>query len=226
MSHAPAADASALAPIDALGQTEYVRRTFGYSPGKLAMWLFLASDAMGFVGLISTYIVLRYGYVGTEWIPSTGAFGASNDAGPMEGLPHLAPILTGINTFILIVSSFTMVLALNAISHGNKKGLVTWLFATILCGATFLGIQVYEYQHLIHTGLVMSAHPYASTFYITTGFHGAHVLSGVIYLTCIWIGALRGKYTQDNHSPVELVGLFWHFVDLVWIVLFTIIYLF
>jgi cytochrome c oxidase subunit III len=214
-------NSAALAPYDALGQEEYGRRTFGYSPGKLAMWLFLASDAMGFVGLICTYIILRYAYPGTEWRPTTGEFGAEGG-----GLPALAPVLTGINTFILIISSFTMVLALNAISKGNRKGLVTWLLATILCGATFLGIQVYEYQHLIHTGLVASAHPYASTFYITTGFHGAHVLTGVIYLTCIWIGALRGKYTKESHSPVELVGLFWHFVDLVWIVLFTIIYLF
>ncbi len=222
MSNSPA-----IAPIDSLGQAEFGRRTFGFSPGKLAMWLFLASDAMGFVGLIGAYIVLRFGYVGEGWRPTTGDFGAIGaDGNAIAGLPALDPILTGVNTFILIVSSYTMVRALDAIGKGNQAGLKKWLFATIALGAVFLGVQVYEYQHFIHQGFVMSAHPYASTFYITTGFHGAHVLAGVIYLTCVWIGALRGKYTKESHSPVELVGLFWHFVDLVWIVLFTIVYLF
>ncbi len=226
MSQAPAANAG-LAPIDAMGQTEYGRRTFGFTPGKFGMWLFLSSDAMGFVGLIGTYIVTRFAYPAPTWRPETGEFNALNHAGEaVQGLPILDPILTGINTFLLILSSCTMVAALHAIGKGNQRGLVLWLGATILGGATFLGIQVYEYQKLLHEGLVMSAHPYASTFYICTGFHGAHVLAGVIYLTCIWIQSLRGKYTADNHSQVELVGLFWHFVDLVWIVLFTIIYLF
>lgn len=215
---------AALAPIDTLGQTEYSRRTFGFTPGKFAMWLFLASDAMGFVGLLSAYIVLRYANPSATWRPETGNWIAGAEGA--EGLPALAPILTGINTFILIVSSFTMVLALDAIQKGNQKGLKLFLGITALCGMTFLGIQVYEYQHLLHAGLTMYVHPYGATFYICTGFHGAHVLAGVIYLTCIWIKAARGGYTKENHSAVELVGLFWHFVDLVWIILFTIIYLF
>lgn len=216
MSHAPA-----LAPIDALGQAEYGRRTFGFTPGKFAMWLFLASDAMGFVGLIGAYIVLRFAFPGASWIPTTGEWG-----GETPGLPSLDPYITGVNTFILIVSSFTMVLALDAIQKGSRAGLLKYLGATILCGVTFLGVQVYEYQHLMHLGLKIYSHPYGATFYACTGYHGAHVLSGVIYLTCVWIGAFRGKYTAENHSAVELVGLFWHFVDLVWIILFTIIYLF
>jgi heme/copper-type cytochrome/quinol oxidase subunit 3 len=218
---APTSTAVALAPIDALGQTEYGRRTFGFTPGKFAMWLFLASDAMGFVGLIGAYIVLRFSYPDAGWRPTTGEWG-----GEAAGLPPLDPIITGVNTFILIVSSFTMVLALDAIQKGNQRGLLKWLGATILAGATFLGVQVYEYAHLLHVGLKMYSHPYGATFYMCTGFHGAHVLSGVIYLTCIWIRAARGAYTAANHSPVELVGLFWHFVDLVWIILFTIVYLF
>ncbi len=211
---------SNLAPIDALGQTKYSLKRFGYTPGKFAMWLFLASDAMGFVGLIGAYIILRASMPGELWRPLVGDW---TEAG---GLPHLDPILTGINTFILIISSFTMVLALDAIQKGKQAGLKLWLGATILGGATFLGIQVYEYYHLMHAGLHVGSHLYGATFFVCTAFHGMHVLSGVIYLSCIWIAAARGKYTAENHSAVELVGIFWHFVDLVWIILFTIIYLF
>ncbi len=213
----------AIAPhIDDLGQTEYSKRKFGFSPGKFAMWLFIAQDAMGFVGLISAYIVLRSAHPGTEWRPTVGDYGMEGHA----GLPELNKFLTGINTFILIVSSFTMVLALDSVQRGAIGRLKLFLFATIALGATFLGIQVYEYRHLMSEGMHMNAGPYASTFFMCTGFHGAHVFAGVVYLTCIWIGALRGKFSATNYSPIELAGLFWHFVDLVWIILFTIIYLF
>lgn len=214
----------AIAPIDALGQAEYGRRTFGFTPGKFAMWLFLASDAMGFVGLISAYIVLRWSNPAATWIPSEGDWSVAGE-GSTKGLPHLAPILTGINTFILILSSFTMVLALDACQRGDRARLLRWLAATAIGGMVFLGVQVYEYSHLLHQGLAMWHHPYGATFYMCTGFHGAHVLTGVIYLWCIWANALKGKYGAANSSPVELVGLFWHFVDLVWIILFTIMYL-
>jgi cytochrome c oxidase subunit 3 len=115
--------------------------------------------------------------------------------------------------------------AVSAIQAGKQAGLKMWLGLTIVGGLAFLGLQVYEYWHLIHIGFVMNQHPFASTFYACTGFHGAHVLSGVIYLTCVWIKAMRGGYAADNYSGVEIVGLFWHFVDLVWIIIFTIIYL-
>lgn len=193
-------------------------KKLGYTPGKIAMWLFLASDAMGFLGLIGAYIILRASLIG-PWRPFT-----EGPWGP-EGLPKLDPYITGVNTFILIVSSYTMVRAVNAIQHGDQGGLKKWLGLTILGGATFLGIQVYEYTHLMHLGLHMNSHLYGATFYLCTGFHGFHVLSGVIYMTCIWLRAAKGAYSADNYSPVELVGLFWHFVDLVWIILFTIIYL-
>jgi heme/copper-type cytochrome/quinol oxidase subunit 3 len=199
---------------------------FGFSPGKFAMWLFIAQDAMGFVGLLSAYIVIRSAHPGVEWVPSIGEYGRMAGEQAAAGLPELAKVLTGINTFILICSSFTMVLALDAIQRGNQGKLKAYLFATVLLGATFLGIQVYEYGHLMHEGMHMNAHPYAATFFMCTGFHGAHVFAGVVYLSCILVAALRGKYTAKSHSPVELAGLFWHFVDLVWIILFTIIYLF
>lgn len=215
----------AMAPIDTLGQAEYGRRTFGFTPGKFAMWLFLASDAMGFVGLVSTYIVLRWANPAETWRPLAGDWSVAGH-GSTTGLPQLDPILTGFNTFLLIVSSFTMVLALDACQKGNQKKLLTYLGATALCGAVFLGVQVYEYNALIHHGLAIWHHPYAATFYVCTSFHGMHVLAGVIYLTVMWLNALKGKYGPHNSSPVELVGLFWHFVDLVWIIIFTIIYLF
>jgi heme/copper-type cytochrome/quinol oxidase subunit 3 len=212
----------ALSPtIDDLGQTEYSKKTLGFSPGKFGMWLFIAQDAMGFVGLISAYIVIRSAHPGAEWRPTVGDYGFEGG-----GLPELDKVLTGVNTFILIVSSFTMVLALDAAQRGAQARLKGFLLATIALGATFLGIQVYEYGHLMHMGMHMYAGPYASTFFMCTAFHGAHVFGGVCYLTCIFIGALRGKYGATNYSPVELAGLFWHFVDLVWIILFTIIYLF
>ena len=128
-------------------------------------------------------------------------------------------------TFILIMSSVTMVTALARIQKGNVKGLLFWLGLTILGGATFLSLQVYEWTHLIHAGLSASKSNYAATFFMLTGFHGLHVTIGVIYLSCIWTRAKQGAYSMASHSPVELVGLFWHFVDLVWIVLFTILYL-
>ncbi|MEM8885161.1 MAG: cytochrome c oxidase subunit 3 [Planctomycetota bacterium] len=195
----------------------------GFTSGKFAMWLFLASDAMGFMGLIGAYMVLRIS--SDNWM--------DNALDPAFGIP-----LTAFMTFLLIVSSVTMVKALSAIQRGNQKGLLFWLGLTILGGAAFLGMQVYEWQLFINgmidlrekAGLTGVANQgmtgYQQTFFTLTGFHGLHVLSGVIYLCCIWIRAKQGAYSAENHSPVELVGLFWHFVDLVWIVLFTILYLF
>ncbi|NJN14396.1 MAG: heme-copper oxidase subunit III [Planctomycetes bacterium] len=115
--------------------------------------------------------------------------------------------------------------ALSAIQKGNQKGLLLWLGLTILGGLTFVGLQAYEWTHLMHLGLLPSESNYAGTFYMLTGFHGLHVSIGVIYMSCIWWRAKQGAYTAEKNSPVELVGLYWHFVDLVWIVLFTIIYL-
>ena len=177
--------------------------------GKLGMWLFLGSDLMGFMGLIGLYMVLRIS--ASDWqLPGDPSF----------GIP-----LTAFMTFILIMSSVTMVTALARIQKGNVKGLLFWLGLTILGGATFLSLQVYEWTHLIHAGLSAKNSNYAATFFMLTGFHGLHVTIGVIYLSCIWTRAKQGAYSMASHSPVELVGLFWHFVDLVWIVLFTILYL-
>jgi heme/copper-type cytochrome/quinol oxidase subunit 3 len=133
--------------------------------------------------------------------------------------------LTAANTFLLICSSVTMVLALAAIQGGDKKKLNTYLLATVIMGAIFVSVQVYEYNKLIAEHFVPSTNIFASCFYVMTGCHGAHVTGGVIYLFTIYLRALRGKFTQQNHESVEIAGLYWHFVDLVWILLFTVVYL-
>ncbi len=207
---------------ETMAATLPARKPYSFTNGKLAMWLFLGSDAMGFMGLIGAYIVLRI--TSPDWM--------NPKLDPGFGIN-----LTGFMTFLLIVSSVTMVTALAKIEKGDRKGLLFWLGMTILGGLTFLGLQAYEWTHFIHqigdlatayTAENKAAAPftnYQATFFSLTGFHGLHVSIGVVYLSCIWVRAWQGAYTAENHSPVELVGLYWHFVDLVWIVLFTIIYL-
>jgi len=184
------------------------------TPGKFCMWLFLGSDAMGFSAFIAAYLVLRMASV--EWI--TGY------------LPEPPTFLTGINTFILICSSVTMVFAYQAVCQGRLTAMKNWLLATGIGGVVFLSMQYVEWSHLLHghdgwDPLLPSSSPYGATFYACTGYHGLHVLIGVIYIFSIWIQAMRGKITEKDSSVIEILGLYWHFVDLVWILLFTIIYL-
>jgi cytochrome c oxidase subunit III len=194
---------------------------------KFGMWVFLLSEVMFFTGLIGAYIILRF---------------ARPDHFAAPGVVLNVP-LTGVNTFILICSSVTMVKAFAAIENGDQKGLQRWLLATIFLGLVFLGIQFIEYTKLAQEGFVPMAAKYAavgrvhgahdviggplygSTFYTMTGFHGTHVSIGVLCLMFTAFKAFRGKYTQENHGGVEIMGLYWHFVDLVWIILFTIVYL-
>jgi heme/copper-type cytochrome/quinol oxidase subunit 3 len=175
---------------------------------KFAIWLFLATEVMFFTGLIGTYLVLR---IGTATWP--------------DPANRLAIDITAANTFLLITSSWTMVRALHAIGKGDQKGLLKWLGGTIIGGAIFVSVQVYEYIELIHAGSLPNVDIFWSTFYTMTGFHGLHVVVGVIWLIAIWIAAARGKFTAQNFLRVELAGLYWHFVDLVWVLLFTIVYL-
>ena len=182
------------------------------SIGKLAMWIFLVTDAMSFSGFLLAYGVLRST---REWpVPSD----------------YLGINLSGFATFILICSSVSMVMSIDACKNKDRKGMLNWLLATISGGVLFLGIQAYEYTHLVHAGMTLSsfAHGdnlFASTFYIVTGFHGLHVLTGVIYLCCEYRFALNGRYDNGDYNRLEILGLFWHFVDLVWILVFTFIYL-
>jgi len=178
--------------------------------GKLGMWIFLAADAMSFGGLLAGYGALRY----SSW----------NWPDPKK---ELGISLTAFMTFLLIVSSFTMVKALSAMRRGDRKNAQLFLLLTILGGASFLGLQAREWTHLIHEGMTIHGNPWGSslfgtTFYILTGFHGCHVLGGVIYLSVILIQTTRMKV---GYNEVEIVGLYWHFVDLIWILVFTFVYL-
>jgi len=178
------------------------------SLGKVAMWLFLLSDAMSFAGLLCGY----------------GAVRMSNALWPIPASILDVP-LTALNTFILICSSVTMVKAVAAIQKGDQRRLVLFLGLTMLGGAIFLGIQAYEWNHLITHGLTAPRTLFGATFFTLTGFHGLHVLSGVIYLGFILVASLRGRYSAVRWESVEIVGLYWHFVDLIWILVFTFVYL-
>ena len=187
---------------------------------KLSVWLFLGTEIVFFAALILMYVVLRV--TSPNW-PG------------LEQVEHVLDIpLTALNTFLLILSSVSVVLALDSIQHGDKRALSRWLLVTLALGITFLGIQAYEYWHLFHEGLTITKVPkamsgydthFGTTFYTMTGFHGMHVLAGVLTLGIVTLKAWRGHYTQANHEGVENFGLYWHFVDAVWIVLFTIAYI-
>ncbi len=181
--------------------------------GKLGMWIFLAGDAMSFGTLLIGYGFYRVG--SSNWPIPSEVLGIS---------------LTAFMTFLLIVSSLTMVNGLSAIKQGNVAALKKYLMLTILGGLIFLSLQAFEWTHLIGEGLTFTANPwgsslFGSTFFSITGFHGMHVTGGVIYLSVVLRNAMKGKYSQADYDGVELVGLYWHFVDLVWILVFTFVYL-
>ena len=181
--------------------------------GKLGMWVFLCGDAMTFGTLIVTFGIMRI--AAADWPVPAEVLGIN---------------LTAFMTFLLICSSVTMVLALSGIKRGNLQEFRKFMLLTILGGTAFLACQAYEWTHLIHQGVTISANKFGSpvfgdTFYIMTGFHGMHVFGGVVYLTVMLVGGLTGRITQANASVVEIAGLYWHFVDLVWILIFTFVYL-
>ncbi len=173
--------------------------------GRLGMWVFLFSDAMMFAALISTYAMLRA--LAAPW---PGAQGRLN-------LP-----LTGVFTFVLICSSVTMVLSLEGARHGRKDLARRFLLLTMLGGAGFLGFQAYEWQHFLAHGVGPRTDLFYACFFALTGFHGFHVLTGLGVLG--WL-ATRDPGSEDYAHLVECGALYWHFVDLVWVILFTGIYL-
>ena len=182
--------------------------------GKLGMWVFLVGDAMSFGGLLAAYAALRLS--APDWPVPADILGIQ---------------LTAVMTFLLICTSVTMVKGLDAIRNGDRRGLVRFLMLTVVGGALFLGLQAYEWNHLMHAGGVTLTQLhgenslFGATFFVLTGFHGLHVFSGVVYLLCIAIQGMRGKYTAESNNQVEIAGLYWHFVDLVWILIFTFVYL-
>ena len=180
----------------------------GLSNAKLAMWAFLGSECLLFGALISTYVLYR----------------GRSPTGPTPHEVYDIPY-TSVSSFVLLMSSLTMVLALAAIQRGDHEKLRAWLLATALLGMTFISGQVYEFTTFVKEGLTLKTNLFGSTFFVLTGFHGVHVTGGILMLLSLFGMSLDGRLPVDKAEAVELVGLYWHFVDIVWIVIFTVVYL-
>jgi cytochrome c oxidase subunit 3/cytochrome o ubiquinol oxidase subunit 3 len=180
----------------------------GLSNEKVAMWVFLGSECLLFGALISTYFLYR----------------GRSPVGPYPSDIYDIPY-TSVSSFVLLMSSLTMVLALAAIQRGDGRRLRIWLLATALLGASFIAGQVYEFTSFIREGLTIKTNLFGSSFFVLTGFHGVHVTVGIVMLLSLWAMSMRGKLPQERAEVVEITGLYWHFVDVVWIVIFTVVYL-
>ncbi len=180
----------------------------GLSNNKLAMWLFLGSDCLLFGGLISVYMLYRGRY--------------QEGLGPNDVYDI---VFTSVSSFVLLISSLTMVLAVTAAGRNDVRRTRLWLTTTGLLGATFVGAQVFEFTGFYRKGLGFTTSLFSSSFFTLTGFHGVHVTIGVIMLMSLAVITMRGRIPGNRAEVVELVGLYWHFVDIVWIVIFTLVYL-
>lgn len=176
----------------------------GMAPGKFGMWVFLMSEIMFFTGLIGSYIVLRLG--SPSW--------------PDPWTTLSIPLLT-LNTVVLLTSSLTMALAVSSIEKNDRVGTARQLLATALLGIIFLLIKIADYAHMINQGFTISSDLFGSCYYLITAFHGLHVLSGVILLFYLVLKTHRGDYSSTNYVRIESAGLYWHFVDIVWVILFA-----
>jgi cytochrome c oxidase subunit 3/cytochrome o ubiquinol oxidase subunit 3 len=199
------------APAPEHGPAEGHATSTGLSNEKLAMWVFLGSECLLFGGLISTFLLLR----SREIVDQVGP-----DVAELYDIPF-----TSVSSFVLLMSSLTMVLALAAAQRNDQPRLRTWLATTALLGATFVAGQVYEFTAFVREGLGFTTNLQSSAFYVLTGFHGVHVTIGIIMLMSLFVMSIRGSLTRQRSETVEIVGLYWHFVDVVWIIIFTVVYL-
>jgi cytochrome c oxidase subunit III len=199
----------------------HLETSTGLDSRKLAIWTFLGSECMFFASLISTYVIYRgRSLVGplphTPWTdPATGQ--------KYEAIIEI-PLVT-VGTALLLFSSLFIVLALYGAQRGNRKMLLGWLGATIMCGMFFVGMQVYEFTHFVHKGLTLQRNMFGASFFTLTGFHGTHVTIGVIWLLTMFVLALRKQLPPENAVNLEMAALYWHFVDVVWIIIFPVVYL-
>jgi heme/copper-type cytochrome/quinol oxidase subunit 3 len=180
----------------------------GLSNEKIAMWAFLGSECLLFGALISTYLLYR----------------GRSLTGPFPHDVYDIPY-TSVSSFVLLMSSLTMVLALAAMQRHDQRRMRVWLLTTALLGATFIGGQVYEFTVFYRAGLSLHENLFGSSFFVLTGFHGAHVTIGILMLLSLATISAKGRLGDDKVETVELIGLYWHFVDVVWIVIFTMVYL-
>ena len=182
--------------------------TTGLPHRKILMWLFLASDCMFFGALISTYLIYR----------------GRSVAGPTPEEIFDIP-LTSTSSFVLLMSSYLMVLALAAIERGDLGKFRLYCLGTAFFGSIFHGFQVYEFSHFYHAGLTLQGSLFGSSFFVLTGTHGCHVAIGVLWLLALFFYSFTGGVTQKRALDTEIAGLYWHFVDIVWIVIFVAVYL-
>jgi cytochrome c oxidase subunit III len=193
----------------------------GLDSRKLAIWTFIGSECLFFASLISNYLVHK----GKSLV---GPFAHEAWTDPATGQvfePIIEIPLVTVGTALLLFSSLFIVLALNGAQKGNRKQLLTWLGATLLCGMFFVGMQVYEFTHFVHKGLTLQRNLFGASFFVLTGFHGTHVTIGVIWLLTMFILALRGQLPPKRALNLEIAALYWHFVDVVWIIIFPVVYL-
>lgn len=188
-------------------ETAHPPTSMGVPHYKLAMWTFLGSECFFFGSLLATYMTYR----------------GKTQSGPIP-LDVFDPAVTSISTFDLLASSLFMVFAVHYAKIGDLKKMLFWTAATMVGGLIFLGFQFYEFSHFYHAGLGFTTNIFASTFYILTGFHGTHVAIGVFLLGSTAWAAARG-HLVDMGETTEVIGLYWHFVDVVWIAIFTLVYL-
>ena len=193
----------------------------GLDSRKLAIWTFIGSECLFFATLISNYLVqkgksLVGPFAHEAWTdPTTGKV--------MEPIIEI-PLVT-VGTALLLFSSLFVVLALYGAQKGNRKMLLGWLGATLFCGIFFVGMQVYEFTHFVHKGLTLQRNMFGASFFVLTGFHGTHVTIGVIWLAPMFFLAVRRKLPPERSVNLEMAALYWHFVDVVWIVIFPVVYL-
>ena len=180
----------------------------GISNAKMGMWAFLGSECLLFGALISTYILYRHRAV----------------AGPTPHQLYDIPF-TSVSSFVLLMSSFSMVLAVSAIQRGDERRLRVWLSTTAVLGAVFISGQIFEFTSFIRRGMTIKTNVTSGAFYVLTGFHGVHVTLGIVMLRSLVNLSVRGKIPQAKAEVVEIAGLYWHFVDIVWIIIFTVVYL-
>jgi heme/copper-type cytochrome/quinol oxidase subunit 3 len=198
------------------GHADHPPTSMGIDHRKVAMWVFLASDCMFFGSLIATYLIYRG--------RAEELFLAGQGSGPTPSEILDIPY-TSVSAFVLLMSSLTMVLALAAVQKGNARGTRVWLAATAVLGSIFVGGQYFEFTEFKHEGLGLTTNMFGSTFFTLTGFHGAHVTIGIVMLLSLLTLSIRGGVTQRDALNVEIIGLYWHFVDIVWIIIFTLVYL-
>ncbi len=190
------------------GEPAHPVTSTGLTNEKIAMWAFLGSECLLFGALISTYLLYR----------------GRSLVGPYPQDVYDIPY-TSVSSFVLLMSSLTMVLALAAMQRKDQRRMRVWLLTTATLGAVFIGGQVYEFTVFYRKGLTLSDNLFGSSFYVLTGFHGAHVTVGILMLISLAVISWKGRLPQSKVETVELIGLYWHFVDVVWIVIFTVIYL-